>query len=275
MKNILVGFALWLALPCFVAAQTAAQTNIFDLAHSTSFAQYLMISQQYDLAAIEYERMTFMRPSSDSIKYNLLLAYRLSGKPLQATARYRQLYAQSAPLFVLKETCKSHIAASDLVGLKVLLMQENSLSPLEKDRFTLGLHFMNKERKKSYELVQSSPYFKNSKYNTLIESSLMLRQKNPWLSAGLSAVVPGLGKVYTGKWKDGVFAAIMVGTLGWRSYRLFKRKGAESVFGWVFGAATVGFYAGNVWGSYRAAQLYNYKGIHEKEQLMLDYLLND
>ena len=68
MKNILVGFALWLALPCFVAAQTAAQTNIFDLAHSTSFAQYLMISQQYDLAAIEYERMTFMRPSSDSIK---------------------------------------------------------------------------------------------------------------------------------------------------------------------------------------------------------------
>ena len=275
MKNCLIGFAFWLVFPWHTIAQPLTSTNIFDLSHSTSFAKYLMISQQYDLAAIEYERMTFMQPTSDSIKYNLLLAYRLSGKPMQATARYRQLYAQPAPQFVLKETCKSYMAASDLVGLKVLLMQENTLSPLEKDRFTLGLHFMNKERKKSYELVQASPNFKNSKYNTLIESSLMLRQKNPWLSAGLSMVVPGLGKVYTGRWKDGVFAAIMVGTLGWRSYRLFKRKGAESVFGWVFGAATAGFYAGNVWGSYRAAQLYNYKGIHEKEQLMLDYLLND
>lgn len=275
MKNTLLGFVFCLLIPWCITAQPQAQTNIFDLVHSTSFAQYLMISQQYDLAAIEYERMTFMRPNSDSIKYNLLLSYRLSGKPMQATARYRQLYAQPAPLFVLKETCKSYIAASDLVGLKVLLTQENTLSPLEKDRFTLGFHFMNKERKKSYELVQSSPYFKDSKYNTLIESSLMLRRKSPWLSAGLSMAVPGLGKVYSGRWKDGVFAAIMVGTLGWRSYRLFKRKGTESVFGWVFGAATVGFYAGNVWGSYRAAQLYNHKGIHEKEQLMLDYLLND
>jgi hypothetical protein len=41
------------------------------------------------------------------------------------------------------------------------------------------------------------------------------------------------------------------------SYRGFSKKGVKSANGWIFGSLTVGFYFGNIFGSYKAAKNYN------------------
>ena len=81
--------------------------------------------------------------------------------------------------------------------------------------------------------------------------------KSPLLAGILSAVVPGLGKVYTENYTDGLFAAILTGVFGYLAYTNFK---ADHKFrAWTFTGVSAFFYAGNIYGSAASAQIYNAK----------------
>ncbi|NJO70383.1 MAG: hypothetical protein HC830_14865 [Bacteroidetes bacterium] len=53
--------------------------NFYDEQHSAKFAEYLFQSQQYDLAAHEFERLLFDNNSNTSYQLKLLKSYRKSG----------------------------------------------------------------------------------------------------------------------------------------------------------------------------------------------------
>jgi hypothetical protein len=91
----------------------------------------------------------------------------------------------------------------------------------------------------------------------LINESLELKYKSPFLALSLSTLVPGSGKAYSGRWKDGLFSFIIVGTSVWQSYRGFNRNGVSSAYGWIFGSLAFGFYSANIFGSYNTAKHYN------------------
>ncbi len=59
----------------FLANALSAQ-DIYDYTHSRAYARYLLQSQQYTLAAEEYERLIFLRPDNDTLRADLLRAYR-------------------------------------------------------------------------------------------------------------------------------------------------------------------------------------------------------
>ncbi len=79
--------------------------------------------------------------------------------------------------------------------------------------------------------------------------------RSPWLAATLSALIPGLGKVYAGRLWDGVFSFLLNAYTGWQTYRSYRqhRPVATPVYGGFFAF----FYVGNVYGSYVAARQYN------------------
>jgi hypothetical protein len=66
-----------------------------------------------------------------------------------------------------------------------------------------------------------------------------------------------MGKVYSGRWKDGLVSLLFVGATGFQAYRGFSQKGSESIYGWIMGSLSVGFYIGNIFGSVKAAKIYN------------------
>lgn len=76
-----------------------------------------------------------------------------------------------------------------------------------------------------------------------------LPRKSPWLAAGLSAVVPGLGRVYTGRWQDGLVSFLLVGIPSALAAQGFHEDGEASVRGWILASTAALFYAGNVYGS--------------------------
>ncbi len=223
-------------------------SDLFDQKNSEQFARYLILSKQYDFAAIEYERLYFMGTQNDTARFNLLKSYRLSEKPQTAVVRYFQMYptGMPSPEFITGEVCKSFLTAQDYQGLAGFMTTNGTLSFTDKGRFTLGYTFLSGNTRNMESIYQDYPFLVGSKYAGVIQTSLLVKYKKPWLAGGMSAVIPGLGKVYAGKWKDGLFSAIMVGALGWRTYRFFDKKGINSYAGWIFGSVTAGFYLGNV-----------------------------
>ena len=71
--------------------------------------------------------------------------------------------------------------------------------------------------------------------------------------------MPGSGKIYSGEWQDGLLAFSMIAATGLQSYIGFKKNGIESFSGWFFGTLGFGFYIGNITGSIKSANKYNFK----------------
>jgi len=92
------------------------------------------------------------------------------------------------------------------------------------------------------------------------------KYKNPFIASLMSTVLPGSGKDYSKRWGDAFVSFLFVGTNSFASYRAFKKKGINSVNGWIFGSLAVSFYSANIWGSAKAAKNYNTR-IKEKFQV--------
>jgi hypothetical protein len=76
-----------------------------------------------------------------------------------------------------------------------------------------------------------------------------LPRKSPVLAAALSMVVPGLGRVYIGRWPDGLMSFLLIGTTAFLAGQGFYAEGEGSVRGWILGGIAGLLYAGNVYGS--------------------------
>ncbi len=119
---------------------------------------------------------------------------------------------------------------------------------------------------------QGAVYFLDGKKDNLERYEIQLKgykRKSPGLSAIMSAAVPGLGKIYSGKTAEGVASFLYVGTMAGVSYELYRKDGLKSPFFWLAATATSVFYIGNIWGSYFAAQRTNNLFYYEIDQRIL------
>ena len=112
-----------------------------------------------------------------------------------------------------------------------------------------------------------------SGYSLILDQGLEFKKKRAGIALGLS-LVPGLGRVYTKNAKDGLVSLFVVGITSFLSYRGFSQKGIESGPGWVYGSLCLGFYVGNLYGSYRSAKIYNTK-FHESINNELEDIIAD
>jgi hypothetical protein len=76
-----------------------------------------------------------------------------------------------------------------------------------------------------------------------------LPRKSPVLAAALSMVVPGLGRVYIGRWPDGLMSFLVIGSTAFLAGQGFYAQGEGSVRGWILGGLAGLLYVGNVYGS--------------------------
>jgi hypothetical protein len=83
----------------------------------------------------------------------------------------------------------------------------------------------------------------------LLARARAVPRPSPWLAGALSAVVPGLGRVYIGRWEDGLMSLLLVGVPAAFSTNGFVHDGRGSVRGWILGSLAGVLYVGNVYGS--------------------------
>jgi hypothetical protein len=256
--------------------------DIYDYAASRSYARYLLQSQQFTLAAEEYERLIFMRPDNDTLRADLLRAYRKGNTPergLEQWAKW-QLTPRSPTRLLHTEYSKLLLRGGFPAKARELVSESPVLDSVQIRRTLLYANMLEQKWPEASGSVQKIPpsekFPQRKEVEALIERGERIKMKKPWVATALSVPVPGLGKVYAGEWKDGVISLLFVGINTWQAVRRFDQEGVDTFWGWIHGGFALGFYSGNLYGSHKAARRQNQKKIkrlqHDTEALIFPLL---
>ena len=238
------------------------------------FADHLMQQRDYLRAAGEYQRYLFYQPKEkEEINYRIALCYRFGGKTEKAIDSFTE-YLQEFPM------SKYASNAYYQIGVSHFLMQRfeatakylnTSIPRITDVRYKyesqqlIGLSYLMQRQWHQAEDVFNK--LQQSEILSVREKALTYHQyaihgnnlptRSPFLSGLLSTIVPGAGRLYTGRVGDAFTSLILLGLAGWQSYDGFRRDGITSAKGWTLGTVGVIFYGGNIYGSVISARIYN------------------
>ena len=235
--------------------------DLFNPENSKKFANYLFSTQQYNLAANEYERiLTVFYPDAYSFsrlmasyRYGIICTHSFRNLTMLGIERFFPKDAIAEEYLKLALTCNCCYESADFNQALTFLTAERQLF------YRFG-HYLFNEPDSLLSFAGKHRDLLTDKYPAMITHVGMLsdfQRKSPGLAMAMSALLPGSGKAYSGYWGDAVMSLIFVTSNAWLSYRGFKKRGEQSAGGWIFGGVSLGFYFGNIWGSGRAAKTYN------------------
>ena len=78
--------------------------------------------------------------------------------------------------------------------------------------------------------------------------------KSPLIAAGLSTILPGSGRMYAGRFRDGLMGLWMIVISSTAAYSSFQEN--KNNKGNFFSIITLLFYTGEIYGAYRTAKYY-------------------
>ncbi|MBL7806254.1 MAG: hypothetical protein JNN28_00465 [Saprospiraceae bacterium] len=256
--------------------------DLYDYPHSRSYARYLLQSQQYKLAAEEYERLIFLRPENDTLRSDLLRAYRRGNTPEKGLEQWAKWQQESRPKTRLLETeySKLLLRGGFPAEARTVAAQSDLFDSLQIRRTMLYADLLEQKWKQAgvslAQIPASDKLARRSEIETLIKKGQQQKRKKPWVATALSVPVPGLGKVYAGEWKDGIISLLFVGVNTWQAVRRFDKEGLDTFWGWIHGGFALGFYSGNLYGAHKAVRRYNQKKFnklkHETEAIVFPVL---
>lgn len=103
----------------------------------------------------------------------------------------------------------------------------------------------------------------------LFQEKASFKGKSPWLAGGMSAILPGSGKIYAGKTGQGIMSFMITTGLGLVAWENQRKRGTDHAATILFGSAFTIFYAGNIYGSMFSAKIANDETIQLHNQKVL------
>lgn len=249
---------IWLILVAWPFHLLTGQ-NLYDPTNTRLFANHLFNTGQYDFAASEYEKLVFFEPANDSFKLQLISSYRLDGQYKKASQRCVELYdgrLEIIPGPLAREYASSLLLQKYTAQARDFLDTNQQMNTSFAKDARLGSWLLEKNWQQAYHISQEHPGA-NEHLSRLASKGVGLSYKSPWLAGGMSVIIPGAGKLYTGYWQDGLLALLFVSANAWQAYRGFNKKGIESAYGWTFASISFLFYSGNIYGAVKSAKKYN------------------
>ena len=242
------------------------------------FADFLYAEGDYLRAAGEYQRYLFYssggkRADSEQIRYKIALCYRLGGKTEQAIHTFEALL-QAHPENTLASSAIYQIGTCYFLMeqfeqsaqfLRETLPHIADAQQLAEAQQLIGLSYLMQkqwsEAGEIFKALQESDITEVKEratgYHTYAERGAHLPTRSPFLAGVLSTILPGAGRLYTGRLADALTSLLTVGVMGWQAYDGFSSDGISSTKGWTFGTIGGIFYLGNIYGSVVSARAYN------------------
>ena len=140
---------------------------------------------------------------------------------------------------VLPDSIARELRSMQLAGI-ALLRRDYSAFRQYQHQFTFSSYVDSKEEQRMQGYYEGLSGF---------------RRRSPVLAGLYSALVPGLGKFYAGKKKQGIAAFLPVISLAALTYEAYRKDGVKSARFIGFGALFSVFYIGNIWGSTLAVKI--------------------
>lgn len=252
---------------------SAQQVVPFTEEKSAAFANYLFQTNQYQYASEEYERLLFFFPDNIDYKLKLIKSYRLSenySKGITVCKKYLS-FNQLPSKPILIEYTKLNILDNNYPEIKMLLGTLNTSDSLRSNIDLASRLIFLSEKNLNTDGIDLK--IVDANLINLYNESFKIKHKSPALAGFMSAVVPGSGKFYTNRWKDGLIALVFVGATGYQTYRGFNQKGVKSAYGWILGGVACSFYIGNIYGSVKSAKNYNLSQRSKYVESVSDYFI--
>jgi len=181
---------------------------------------------QYSLKDLNESANTFLSISKKSSFY--------TQSHLFAAYNYAHIGKYSQAMLILDDLQKSSLVSFEKAGVSLL----------ERDYETFYKNMKMVDTTKYYLSVQSHRLYK---YSKVLESH---KYKSPLLAAGLSTIIPGLGKIYAGKTGEGLSSFFACAGLGLVTLEQYNKNGIKDYRTIIASSLFSLFYIGNIWGSY-------------------------
>lgn len=248
--------------------------DLFNYSNSKAFADYLYQTGNFEQATQEYHRVVFMSPQDTSSWVRLIQTYHQT-RNYSISLRYidsAKLVLKKPGAIFEKLAAYSLIKTNDFDELDFQL-KKNKLEQEDK----LFLKASSEVLKGNWEYFNDHKPMSESSYMkdifAMAKEAKSNKPKSRFLAGALSAIIPGTGKMYSNKTKDGLFSLILVGVTTWQAYRFIDQKGINNIGSVLFGGFAFGLYSGNIYGSVKAARDHNDRfneKNHEKTDKLVD-----
>lgn len=234
--------------------------DIYDKNHSIQYCQSLFLNQKFDEAFAEFERLKFYKYDNDTIYVRAMLAssFQLDQNKLKtAYLEAKSKFTNSQILTYGYYLCNP-MAYKTPVLLNALKL-DSTLNDSTKNNIQLSILIKNNQWDQTLEHMIGNQYISSlakKEIIPIVTNGINTKFKSPALGAGLSAVLPGSGKLYAGETTDGILSMITVSAMlagVIRSLILFP----ENPWTYVLSGISVGFYSGNIYGSYHSVKKVN------------------
>lgn|GEM_PF-6762205 len=227
-----------------------------------AFADHLWENKLYGDAVLQFRRMRTLPVEGEQrnkLFYRLGYSYEQLGQTdssLQAYAKVSLLHPQYLPAFsgsaqlLLKEKRYAEFAGlsdkfvafdSSTAALRAYCRSAAALLNGDTAAFRLaspGLRFSTEELNPFVRRLQEQ----NARL-------LTMKKRSPFVAGALSALVPGLGKVYAGKPRHGIAAFFPIAIIGVQAFECYRKGGWKDPRFLAYGSLFTAFYLGNIYGS--------------------------
>jgi len=232
------------------------------------FADYLFSGKDYLRSVFEYEKL-LQYGKNDTIEFKIPVAYQLMEQYDLALQEFSKInkesvyynesereYYKTLLLSDKYEELQNKLFGNEVKDYQRLLYLSYLFNPVKVPDEQNFLNIFPSSEKRNLQ------NFFDKKKDPPYKSSLL---------AGLfSALIPGSGKIYISEIGDGITAFIASSLFAFLSYDNFRAN--HNFRGWLFSGIGFFFYAGNIYGSVAAAQIYNAKVDYQYKEKLKQYL---
>ncbi|MBN2354221.1 MAG: tetratricopeptide repeat protein [Spirochaetales bacterium] len=249
-----------------------AQVEVPAPRPQTAFADWLFAQGEYARAAGEYYRFLFTAPETEkaAILRTIGECYFKAGEYHRAILVFEKLLSSypSSPLFA--ETCYEAAYCSFKLGeydaVSTQISRASASGPLPPSfllldaagRLSAGDYGAGRDLLDRYLNAPGAADLEQAKaLLDLAAEADRLPTRSPWAAGIFSVFIPGLGKMYSGQWGDGLVSFLLCAGLGGLAAYSFWSGGVTSFTAWMYTALGAVFYVGDIWGSAVAADRFN------------------
>ena len=254
-----------------------------SLKEDFEFTHYLLENKLYDDATIllnrNIEYPVFFSTLDSLIYLKAWVSY--SKKELNKAVLFFDSVS-SYSVFYPKSVFFSSLSSSHLGNYnqaKNRLLSFSDTSVLYKELYVFEMAGIALLERDFSSFDKYSKDFSYQNYNLIeYEKELLLirdnfakqKKKNKFVAGISSAIIPGMGKIYTGHLGEGIMAFLTVGSFGAVTAENWIKAGATNWKTILFGSLSFIFYMGNIYGSISSVKVY-YNEFNQRQDFKILY----
>jgi tetratricopeptide (TPR) repeat protein len=253
-----------------------------------ALADWLLEQKSYDDAATEYKRFIFFNPEGRDAAYafyKMGLAYRSEHKWEEAVDTLRaSILATEDPKIaderrIILATTLIASGTYSLARLELLKISETPLRPRSLYFYGIASLYMsdwNEAREAFSEFYSRYAHGQMTDRAEEIEHVLVgveSSYKSVRLARFLSTIVPGLGQMYAGDWRDGLNALVLNGlAIGFIANAIHRKDYRDAT---LISSISIRYYTGNVYNAQVDVRKYNESLDRESAMKILQLVRSD